>query len=72
MSPLVSTHGAGKVGALARGRSPRRRRRGACAKIAVATPTGTLMKKIQCQLIASVSTPPASRPIDPPAEATKP
>ena len=35
-------------------------------------PTGTLMKKIQCQLIASVSTPPASRPIEPPAEATKP
>ena len=35
-------------------------------------PIGTLMKKIQCQLIASVSTPPSSRPIEPPAEATKP
>ena len=30
------------------------------------------MKKIQCQLIRSVSTPPASRPIEPPAEATNP
>ena len=28
------------------------------------------MKKIQCQVIAWVSTPPASRPTDPPAEAT--
>ena len=28
--------------------------------------------KIQCQLIASVRTPPASSPIEPPAEATKP
>ena len=35
-------------------------------------PTGTLMKKIQCQLIASVRIPPARRPIDPPAEATNP
>ena len=35
-------------------------------------PTGRLMKKIQCQLIAEVSTPPASRPIEPPADATKP
>ena len=42
------------------------------AKNAVATPTGMLMKKIQCQLIASVSAPPARRPIEPPAEATKP
>jgi hypothetical protein len=33
-------------------------------------PIGTLMKKIQCQLMARVSTPPASRPTDPPAEAT--
>ena len=33
-------------------------------------PTGTLTKKIQCQLIDSVSTPPASRPTEPPAEAT--
>ena len=38
----------------------------------MATPIGMLMKKIQCQLIAWVSTPPASRPIVPPAEATKP
>jgi len=30
------------------------------------------MKKIQCQLIACVSTPPASSPTEPPAEATKP
>jgi hypothetical protein len=34
-------------------------------------PIGMLMKKIQCQLIAWVSTPPASSPIEPPAEATK-
>ena len=34
-------------------------------------PIGTLTKKIQCQLIASVSTPPASSPIEAPAEATK-
>ena len=34
-------------------------------------PIGRLTKKIQCQLIAWVSTPPASRPIEPPAEATK-
>ena len=31
---------------------------------------GTLTKKIQCQLIDSVSRPPASRPTEPPAEAT--
>ena len=36
----------------------------------VAIPIGMLMKKIQCQLSACVSTPPASRPTDPPAEAT--
>ena len=35
-------------------------------------PIGRLMKKIQCQEMASVSTPPASRPIEPPADATKP
>ena len=35
-------------------------------------PTGTLMKKIQCQLIAWVRMPPSSRPIEPPEEATKP
>ena len=34
-------------------------------------PIGRLTKKIQCQLIASVSTPPASRPIDAPPAATK-
>ena len=33
---------------------------------------GTLMKKIQCQLIDWVRTPPASRPTEPPAEATNP
>ncbi len=38
--------------------------------MAVAIPTGTLTKKIQCQLIAWVITPPASRPTAPPAEAT--
>ena len=42
------------------------------ASTPVTTPTGRLMKKIQCQLIRSVSTPPESRPIDPPAEATNP
>jgi hypothetical protein len=42
------------------------------ASSAVAMPIGTLMKKIQCQLTAWVSTPPASRPIEPPADATKP
>jgi len=36
----------------------------------VAMPIGTLTKKIQCQLIDSVSTPPASSPTEPPAEAT--
>ena len=35
-------------------------------------PIGTLTKKIQCQLIASVSAPPASSPIEPPADATNP
>ena len=42
------------------------------ARRAVATPTGRLMTKIQCQLIDWVSTPPASSPIEPPADATKP
>ena len=42
------------------------------ARNAVTMPTGMLTKKIQCQLMASVSAPPASRPMDPPAEATKP
>ena len=35
-------------------------------------PIGMFTKKIQCQLIDSVRTPPASSPIEPPAEATKP
>ena len=39
---------------------------------AVTIPMGTLMKKIQCQLIDCVRTPPASRPTEPPADATKP
>ena len=34
-------------------------------------PIGRLTKKIQCQLMASVSAPPASSPIEAPAEATK-
>ena len=42
------------------------------ANTAVATPIGTFTKKIQCQLIDSVSTPPATSPTEPPAEATKP
>ena len=36
------------------------------------SPIGTLTKKIQCQLSVSVRTPPSSRPIDAPAEPTKP
>ena len=35
-------------------------------------PIGTFTRKIQCQLIASVSTPPSRTPIDPPPAATKP
>ena len=42
------------------------------ASTAVTMPIGMLMKKIQCQLIDCVSTPPASRPTEPPADATKP
>ena len=42
------------------------------ASSAVANPIGTLTKKIHGQEIASVSTPPASSPIDPPAAATNP
>ena len=42
------------------------------ASTPVITPTGRLMRKIQCQLMRSVRTPPESRPIDPPAEATNP
>ena len=65
-------HRAGHVGAL-READPRARPRPAAARgSAVATPIGRLTKKIQCQLIAWVRTPPASRPIEPPAEATKP
>jgi hypothetical protein len=41
------------------------------ASAAAAIPIGTFTKKIQCQLIAWVSTPPTSRPTAPPAEATK-
>jgi hypothetical protein len=41
------------------------------ASNAVATPIGRFTKKIQCQLIACVMTPPASSPIEAPAEATK-
>jgi hypothetical protein len=40
------------------------------ASSAVASPSGTLTKKIQCQSIACVITPPASSPTEPPAEAT--
>ena len=40
------------------------------ASTAVAMPIGRLTKKIQCQLIAWVSTPPASSPTAPPADAT--
>jgi hypothetical protein len=42
------------------------------ANTAVAMPIGMLMKKIQCQLIDWVSTPPARRPTEPPDDATKP
>ena len=42
-----------------------------CASTAVAMPIGMFTKKIQCQLIDWVSTPPASSPTEPPAEATK-
>jgi hypothetical protein len=37
----------------------------------VAMPIGMLTKKIQCQLIVSVRTPPTRSPIEPPATATK-
>ena len=64
-------HGAGQVGALLQA-DPGRSSTSRAASHAVTMPIGTLMKKIQCQLMRSVSTPPASRPIEPPAEATKP
>ena len=51
---------------------PRSRSISRCAAAAVATPTGTFTKKIQCQFRAWVSTPPASSPTAPPAEATNP
>ena len=38
---------------------------------AVTMPIGTLTKKIQCQSMAWVKAPPASRPTDPPATDTK-
>lgn len=41
------------------------------ASTAVVIPIGALTKKIQCQLSAWVSTPPASSPIAPPKAATK-
>jgi hypothetical protein len=41
------------------------------AASAVTMPIGMLTKKIQCQLIVSVSTPPSSSPSEPPATATK-
>ena len=40
------------------------------AQIAVTSPIGALTKKIQCQLISWVITPPIRRPTAPPAEAT--
>ena len=40
-------------------------------RISVAMPIGRFTKKIQCQSSVCVSTPPASRPIDAPPEATK-
>ena len=42
------------------------------ASTAVAIPIGMFTKKIQCQLIDWVRTPPSSSPIEPPADATKP
>ena len=42
------------------------------ASRAVTIPIGTFTKKIQCQLMRSVRMPPASSPIEPPAEATNP
>jgi hypothetical protein len=42
------------------------------ASTAVMIPIGMFTKKIQCQLMSCVNTPPASRPTDAPAEATKP
>ena len=42
------------------------------AASATAIPIGMFTKKIQCQLIDWVSAPPTSRPIEAPAEATKP
>ena len=52
------------------GRGPPPARSSARPSSHAATPIGTLTKKIQCQSSAWVSTPPASRPIDAPAEAT--
>ena len=50
---------------------PRSRSIRRTANAAVAIPIGRLTKKIQCQLIASVSTPPRIRPIEAPPAATK-
>ena len=41
-------------------------------RMTTAIPTGTLTRKIQCQLSVSVRMPPRSTPIEPPPEATKP
>src|SRR5919106_1545391 len=68
ISPPVSSAAPG-TSAPALRPTPSRASTSRSASSAVATPIGTLMKKIQCQLIASVSAPPASRPIEPPAEA---
>ena len=69
--PAGQQHRAGDVGAGLQA-DPGRASTSRIASSAVAMPIGTLTKKIQCQLIASVSAPPASRPIEPPAEATNP
>jgi hypothetical protein len=49
---------------------PGRSTTSACTASAASAPIGTLTKKIQCQSMAWVSAPPASRPIDPPATET--
>ena len=50
--------------------SPLSERMSARPSANVAAPIGRLTKKTQCQLSASVSTPPASRPREPPATDT--
>ena len=71
ITPVVSSAAPGRSAPALRptpGRGSISRR----ASTPVTMPIGRLMKKIQCQEMRSVSTPPASRPIEPPAEATKP